>query len=362
MGRLHVTAGTRYLRDGRAQVVRQVLRDGRLLVEDQSVGGEGVVTRAELTAAWAEGRLRFEVPGPAARASGGAVLATAYTIADFHLVAEGERAEAWRRYTLIRPLLALPPHERTRRTIAQHLVDARMRHGPNLGGGPGAVSRTSVEGTCGLSHPRGTSGLARARRPGTHPPPLHAPPPSRRQGARRAHTRQRSSGHRTGRRRPYHHGRCAPATRRQRGYHPVSRPRRARERPGERAGRTPVGGAALASTPPPRAPVTHAPAACAWHTASPGASPPVPPHALSSGPNAPARQHVAPDARGQFSFKNGDLVPQIAARADPSGPARRACGGGRVRTPEHTKCQGDKACARPALPPPDARRARRSSN
>jgi len=145
MGRLHVTAGTRYLRDGRAQVVRQVLRDGRLLVEDQSVGGEAVVTRAELTAAWAEGRLRFAVRGPGARASGGAVLATAYTIADFHLVAEGERAEAWRRYTLIRPLLVLPPHERTRRTIAQHLVDARMRHGPDLGGGPGAVSRTSVE-------------------------------------------------------------------------------------------------------------------------------------------------------------------------------------------------------------------------
>jgi len=141
MGRLHLTAGTRYLRDGRAQV----LRDGRLLVEDQSVGGEAVVTRAELTAAWAEGRLRFEVRGPGARARGDAALVTAYTIADFHLVAEGERAEAWRRYTLIRPLLAWPPHERTRRAIEQHLVDTRVRHGPDLGGAPGAVSRTSVE-------------------------------------------------------------------------------------------------------------------------------------------------------------------------------------------------------------------------
>jgi len=145
MGRLHLTAGTRYLRDGRAQVVRQVLRDGRLLVEDQSVGGEAVVTRAELTAAWAEGRLRFEVRGPGARARGDAALATAYTIADFHLVAEGERAEAWRRYTLIRPLLAWPPHERTRRAIAQHLVDTRVRHGLDLDRAPGAVSRTSVE-------------------------------------------------------------------------------------------------------------------------------------------------------------------------------------------------------------------------
>jgi len=122
-----------------------VLRDGRLLVEDQSVGGEAVVTRAELTAAWAEGRLRFEVRGPGARARGDAALATAYTIADFHLVAEGERAEAWRRYTLIRPLLAWPPHERTRRAIEQHLVDTRVRHGLDLDRAPGAVSRTSVE-------------------------------------------------------------------------------------------------------------------------------------------------------------------------------------------------------------------------
>ena len=83
--------------------------------------------------------------GPGTRASGDAALVTAYTIADFHLVTEGERAETWRRYTLIRPLLAWPPHERTRRAIEQHLVDARVRHGPDLGGAPGAVSRTSVE-------------------------------------------------------------------------------------------------------------------------------------------------------------------------------------------------------------------------
>jgi len=146
MGRLHLSVGTRYRRDERAQVVRQVLGDGRLLVEDQSVGGEAVVTRAELTAAWAEGRLRFEVRGPGARAGEGeAALATAYTIADFHLVAEGERAEAWRRYRLIRPLLAWPAQERTRRAIERHLVEAQARDGPDLGMGPGAVSRTSVE-------------------------------------------------------------------------------------------------------------------------------------------------------------------------------------------------------------------------
>ncbi len=63
MGRLHLAVGTRYERDGHMWVVVQVLRDGRLRVEDQSVGGQEIVTRAELTAAWAEGALRFAIRG-----------------------------------------------------------------------------------------------------------------------------------------------------------------------------------------------------------------------------------------------------------------------------------------------------------
>ena len=39
MGRLSVGAGTRYEREGRTFRVVQVLRDGRLVVEDQSGGG-----------------------------------------------------------------------------------------------------------------------------------------------------------------------------------------------------------------------------------------------------------------------------------------------------------------------------------
>jgi len=145
MGQLHLAAGTRYLRDGRAYVVLQVLQDGRLLVEDQSVGGQAVATREELTAAWAGGLLRFEVRGPGAGARGEAALPTAYTIADFHVLPEAARAEAWRRYTLIRPLLAWPAGARTRRAIARHLADTRTPHGPDLSAGPGAASRTSVE-------------------------------------------------------------------------------------------------------------------------------------------------------------------------------------------------------------------------
>jgi hypothetical protein len=71
MGRLHLAVGTRYEREGRTFLVLQVLRDGRLVVEDQSGGGQGVVTRDEVTAAWERGALRFAVRGPGVRARGG---------------------------------------------------------------------------------------------------------------------------------------------------------------------------------------------------------------------------------------------------------------------------------------------------
>ncbi len=123
MGRLQLAVGTRYERDGRTFVVLQVLRDGRLVVEDQSGGGQGVVTRDEVTAAWERGALRFAVRGPGARVGkeGEGTLPTGYTIADVHLLPERERAEAWRRYTLIRPLLTWPAGARTRRAIEEYL-------------------------------------------------------------------------------------------------------------------------------------------------------------------------------------------------------------------------------------------------
>jgi len=151
MGRLHLAVGTRYARDGRACLVVQVLRDGRLLVEDQSGGGQAVVTREELTAAWDGGALRFMVCGPGARPgeAGEAGLPTAYTIADFHLLPEAARAEAWRRYTLIQPLLAWPAGARTRRTIEEYLSAAsaeRARAGrEGAAAGRGAASRPTVE-------------------------------------------------------------------------------------------------------------------------------------------------------------------------------------------------------------------------
>jgi len=151
MGRLHLGVGTRYEREGRTFRVVQVLRDGRLVVEDQSGGGQVVVTREDLTSAWEGGALRFAVEGPGVRAAGTAgtagtgALPTRYTIADFHVLPEGVRAEAWRRYRLIEPLLGWPAGARTRRAIAEYLSSASGGTEAGCGGQGAGVSRGSVE-------------------------------------------------------------------------------------------------------------------------------------------------------------------------------------------------------------------------
>ena len=127
MGQLHLGVGTRYERDGRAFLVRQVLQDGRLVVEDQSAGGQEVVTREALTTAWREGALRFVVRGAQGREEKEGTQGSRAAIADFHVLPEGERAEAWRRYALIAPLLAWAPERRTRRAIAAYLAAVRRQ-------------------------------------------------------------------------------------------------------------------------------------------------------------------------------------------------------------------------------------------
>ena len=147
MGQLHLGVGTRYERDGRTFLVQQVLGDGRLVVEDQSGGGQGVVTREGLTAAWADGALRFagRGRGRGARTEEAGGRPRAYTIADFHVLPDGERAEAWRRYALIQPLLAWPPERRTRRAIAEYLSSAAGPEHTTHGAAGEATSRGSVE-------------------------------------------------------------------------------------------------------------------------------------------------------------------------------------------------------------------------
>ena len=143
MARLHLTVGTRYEQGAQVYVVRQLLPDDRLLVENQSFGGQAIHTRDEVSAAWASGALVFEVHGARTRPSPTSSLATSYTIADIAHLPETQRAEAWRRYTLIAPLLALAPHERTREVVDAHV--AAQRVGPHArAGARSRVSRASV--------------------------------------------------------------------------------------------------------------------------------------------------------------------------------------------------------------------------
>ena len=153
MARMRFTLGTRYVLQGQVYIVRQVLVDNRLLVENQSFGGQFTISQEELCAAWARAELRFEVHGPNTQCRSEISLATSYTFADFQHLSVKLRDEAWRRYQCIRPLLLLPPAERTRQAIAAHAAALRAEIPCRDGLNPGkkrsavgeAISRTSLE-------------------------------------------------------------------------------------------------------------------------------------------------------------------------------------------------------------------------
>ncbi len=139
MARLQLTVGTRYTRDAQVYLVRQVLPDDQLVVENHSFGGQAVLARDDLYAAWARGEVCFEIPGQRARSevTGSAV------VADFDGLPAPHRAEAWRRYELIKPLLVVPPQARTRQAIDAHV--AALHHDDARSPGPSAhVSRASI--------------------------------------------------------------------------------------------------------------------------------------------------------------------------------------------------------------------------
>jgi len=118
MARVRFTPGTRYVFHGQEYRVRQALSSGQLLVDNQSSGEQATVALTDLSAAWAGGALQFEVCGSNVQRGTAHPLATAYTYADFQQLPARYRDEAWRRYRLLLPLLALPPHARTRSAVA----------------------------------------------------------------------------------------------------------------------------------------------------------------------------------------------------------------------------------------------------
>jgi putative transposase len=121
MARSRFTVGTRYKRNEEVSIVRELLVDGKLSVENQSFGGLSRTTQDELSKAWARGEIAFEIHGPNTRKPRDIPLITEFTVADFERLPAKWRDEARRRLDLIRPLLGLPPEERTNEYIEKYV-------------------------------------------------------------------------------------------------------------------------------------------------------------------------------------------------------------------------------------------------
>lgn len=121
MARSRFTVGTRYKYNGEVFIVHELLLDGKLSVENQSFGGLSRTTQDELSKAWARGEIAFEVHGPNTRKPRDIPFVTEFTVADFKRLPAKWRDEARRRLDLIRPLLLLPPEERTNGYIEKYV-------------------------------------------------------------------------------------------------------------------------------------------------------------------------------------------------------------------------------------------------
>jgi len=125
MARSRFTVGTRYLYNKEVFIVRELLVDGKLNVENQSFGGLTRTSQNELGEAWRRGEIVFEIHGPNTRKPRDVSLITEFTVADFERLPPRWRDEARRRLDLIRPLLKLPPEECTNTYIEQYVTSKK---------------------------------------------------------------------------------------------------------------------------------------------------------------------------------------------------------------------------------------------
>src|SRR6266851_1350610 len=139
MARRRFTVGTQYTYQKQVYVVREMLVNRRISVENLSFGGRGVMSQNELTEVWARGEIVFEVHGPQTRKLQDSPLATAYKIADFQRLPPKGRDEAWRKYQILLPILVRPRWERTREFIANYA--ASLKPSPK----PDASSTTPIK-------------------------------------------------------------------------------------------------------------------------------------------------------------------------------------------------------------------------
>lgn len=125
MARSRFTIGTRYKRNEEVFLVRELLVDDKLSVENQSFGGLFHTTQDELCQAWARGEIEFEIHGPNTRKPRDVPLVTEFSIADFERLPAKWRGEARRRLDLIRPLLKLPLEECTNEYIEEYVASLK---------------------------------------------------------------------------------------------------------------------------------------------------------------------------------------------------------------------------------------------
>lgn len=144
MARLQFTIGTSYKLRGEVFTIRQLLVDSTFQVENQSFGGVFVVPLTDLVNAWVSGDLVFALPPRLARTKAAAQNGTEYTFTDFQNLPDRVRAEAWRRYQLLLPLLKLPKAERTRSAIEAYA--AKQRAEQDQQSDAGGAERTSGRG------------------------------------------------------------------------------------------------------------------------------------------------------------------------------------------------------------------------
>lgn len=157
MAQRRFTVGTRYKYGEEIYIVRELLVEDKVLVENLSFAGRVVRTQIELSEAWAQGKIIFEGHGRQMQKPQGSLLATEYKIADFQRLPISGQDEAWRRYQILLPILRLSPKERTREfmnnyalslatnsnsSISSSSTTKNWRKGKTIGQ---AISRSSIE-------------------------------------------------------------------------------------------------------------------------------------------------------------------------------------------------------------------------
>ncbi len=140
----------RFLWKGIVYLVKEALENDKVLLLNQSSGGQQVAALSDLLTELYGGELRFEVSGKIAKRKSDVSIATQYTIADFDTLPPKYQEEAHRRYELILPLLKLPREERTRNAIEKYAKTLKVESDdsgkPHKRGAIGtAKSRASIE-------------------------------------------------------------------------------------------------------------------------------------------------------------------------------------------------------------------------